>query len=89
MLGLLKTSPTLQQKRMALNILKLLYDLLRLIVAGIRSVDWTNVLVQCFDFFCCLVGYLGLSLAITLLAFGAVVRTTQSLFVIYLCLSPR
>jgi len=74
---------------MAVNILKLIYELLRLLVVGLWSVNWGNFFTKCFEFLGCLVGYLGISLVIILLMTGVIVRLSQSLFLFYVCLSAR
>jgi len=73
----------------AVNILKLLYELLRLLVAGIRSIDWVRLFIKCVELLCCLIAYMGLSLAIILLMLGLIMRLIHLFFLFYLCLSPR
>jgi len=74
---------------MAVNIIKLIYELLRLLVVGIRSVDWVRLFIKCIELLCILIAYTGLCLAIILLAIGLVMRMVHFFFLFYLCLNPR
>jgi len=74
---------------MALKILKLLHDLLSIAVAGIQALEWTNIFIGCFNLIFNVTGYLGLSLGVILLTIGALLRSTQSIFLLYLSLSPK